>query len=74
MLMTFALTCVAWIFFRSETIQDAYRYIVRMFTEGTFAEQYFPIERYSHNIIALILVFVLAEWYGRQKIEPISGR
>jgi D-alanyl-lipoteichoic acid acyltransferase DltB (MBOAT superfamily) len=71
---TFAITALAWIFFRSKTITDAYNYIIRMFSDLHFSEQYFRIERYSHNLIALILVFVLVEWNNRHKIEPISGK
>ncbi|WP_298119434.1 MBOAT family O-acyltransferase [Flavobacterium sp.] len=71
---TFAITALAWIFFRSKTITDAYNYIMRMFSDLHFSEQYFRIERYSHNLMALIFVFVLVEWNNRNKIEPISGK
>ncbi|WP_298393326.1 MBOAT family protein [Flavobacterium sp.] len=71
---TFAITALAWIFFRSKTITDAYNYIIRMCSDLNFSEQYFRIERYSHNIIALIIIFILIEWNNRHKIEPISGR
>jgi alginate O-acetyltransferase complex protein AlgI len=73
-LMTFSITCFAWIFFRAKTITDAVLYIKRMFTNLNFSEEYFRIERYSHNLIPLVLVFVLVEWNNRHKIEPISGK
>lgn len=73
-ILTFAITCVAWIFFRSKTIQDAFAYIGRMFTEGHFTEQYFKIERYTTELWSLLLIFVLVEWNSRTKIEPISGK
>ena len=73
-MLTFAITCVAWIFFRSKTIQDAFAYISRMFTEGHFTEQYFKIERYTTELWSLLLIFVLVEWNSRTKIEPISGK
>ena len=45
-----------------------------MFSDLHFSEQYFRIERYSDNLVILILVFVLVEWNNRHRIEPISGK
>lgn len=73
-LITFSITCLAWIFFRAKTITDAVLYIKRMYTNWHFSEEYFRIERYSHNLIPLVLLFVLVEWNHRHKLEPISGK
>ena len=73
-LMTFSITCFAWIFFRSKTIHDAINYITRIFENLDFSPQYFSIERYNYELIVLILFFVLVEWNNRTKIEPISGK
>lgn len=73
-LLTFIITCFAWIFFRAKTIQDAFQYIRRLFENGIFSEQYFSIQRYNHELLPLLLVFVLVEWNNRTKIEPISGK
>ena len=73
-LMTFSITCFAWIFFRSKTITDAINYITRMFENLDFSSQYFKIERYNHELITLLVVFILVEWNNRSKIEPISGK
>jgi len=73
-LITFSITCVAWIFFRAKTITDAVLYIKRMCTNLHFNEEYFRIERYSHNLIPLVIIFVLVEWNNRHKLEPISGK
>lgn len=72
--ITFTITCLAWIFFRSKTIQDAYFYISRMLTNLNFSEQYFKIERYNYELIYLLLFFIVVEWNNRTKIEPISGK
>ncbi len=72
--ITFSITCLAWIFFRAKTITDALLYIKRICTNWNFSEEYFRIERYSHNLLPLILVFVIVEWNNRHKIEPISGK
>ena len=73
-LLTFSITCLAWIFFRAKTITDAFLYIKRMFENRVFTEQYFSIERYNYELITLLLVFALVEWNHRSKIEPISGK
>jgi uncharacterized membrane protein len=68
------MTCFAWIFFRAKTINDAILYIKRMVTDMRFSEQYFSIERYSNELLLLLLLFVIVEWNSRTKIEPISGK
>ncbi len=73
-MLTFAITCLAWIFFRAKTIQDAMAYIQRMATDWHFSQQYFTIERYNYELWSLLLIFILAEWNSRTKIEPISGK
>ena len=73
-IITFSITCLAWVFFRSKTIQDAYFYISRMLTNLNFSEQYFKIERYNYELIYLLLFFIVVEWNNRSKIEPISGK
>ncbi len=74
MLTTFALTCLAWIFFRSKSIEAAYEYIIRMFSNRIFEIQYLENQRYNYEILLLILAFVLVEWKNRQQVEPISGK
>ncbi|MCY1230882.1 hypothetical protein D9M72_433150 [compost metagenome] len=72
--MTFALTCLAWIFFRARTITDAFGYIKRMFSNLQFKPQYFNIERYNFELVLMLVLFVGFEWFNRYKIEPISGK
>ena len=74
MVATFGLSCLAWIFFRAKSIEIAFDYISRIFTNRTFVPQYLENERYSYEIVGMILIFVLAEWNSRTKIEPISGK
>lgn len=73
-ILTFAITCLAWIFFRAKTIQEAFSYIQRMVTDWDFSKQYFNIERYNYEILVMILLFVMVEWNNRYKIEPLSGK
>ncbi|WP_369753196.1 MBOAT family protein [Flavobacterium sp. WC2409] len=73
-LVTFGLSCLAWIFFRAKSIEIAFDYIGRIFTDRTFIPQYLENERYSYEILGMILLFVLVEWNSKTKVEPISGK
>lgn len=73
-LITFSITCLAWIFFRAKTITSAFDYIITMCTNGIFESQYLANRRYNYEIIILILLFIGVEWNNRTKQEPISGK
>lgn len=72
--LTFLLSCVAWVFFRAKTITDAILYLKRILVNGAFASQYLSNERYNYELLLMVGLFVLVEWNNRTKIEPISGR
>jgi D-alanyl-lipoteichoic acid acyltransferase DltB (MBOAT superfamily) len=74
MATTFGLTCLAWIFFRSKTIQGAFDYIVQMVSNRKFTPQYLENERYSYEIVLLLVVIIAVEWRYRNQIEPLSGK
>lgn len=71
---TFFLTCVAWVFFRARTINDAVSYLKRVMTNRDFSFQYLDNERYSYELLLMIGIFVLIEWNNRNKVEPLSGK
>lgn len=75
MSVTFALTVIAWIFFRSLTVTDAIGYIKRLFSYG-FAGgvQKIAHERYCIELGLLLGIFVLAEWHSRQHQHPFFGK
>lgn len=73
-LYTFSLTCIAWVFFRAKTITDAVLYLKRIVTNGFFSFEYLENERYNYELLPIIGLFVLVEWYSRNKIEPLSGK
>jgi alginate O-acetyltransferase complex protein AlgI len=73
-LATFTLSCLAWIFFRANSIEIAFNYIETIFTNGTFVSQFLQNQRYSNELLLLVLAFVVVEWNSRYKIEPISGK
>ena len=73
-LITFSITTLAWIFFRAKSISDAILYIKNMFTNLNFDSQYLNNARYAPELLWLIGVFVLFEWFNKYKTEPISGK
>lgn len=75
-LFTFIITNIAWVFFRSESISDAFRYLGRMMSSNKFfdIEYLSRIERYSFEIIFLIGLFIVLEWFSRNHETPFRGR
>jgi len=71
-LVTFALTAFAWIFFRANTVGDAFQYIKGIF-KFDFSVQYFSFERYSPELLPLIFGFLLMDWYARKNEHPVIG-
>lgn len=62
-LITFALTCFAWIFFRSKSIGNAIGYI-----QSLFSFNFNPDITYIHyKKLLLIILFIAFEWIGRKK-------
>ncbi len=67
MSFTFILTCFAWIFFRANTITDAFGYIKNMFVlkEMSFSLMYF-------KYLPILLLFVAIEWIQRDKQHALE--
>jgi alginate O-acetyltransferase complex protein AlgI len=73
--ITFLLICLAWVFFRAETITQAIEYLYHMFTNG------FSTIPVHMSIIPLISLLVIMEWFQRHKQHgleidkiPLIGR
>ncbi|WP_369073798.1 MBOAT family O-acyltransferase [Ekhidna lutea] len=64
---TFFFTCLAWIFFRSPTISDAFQYIVHVFENQLILTGSYQFE------FTLLLPFILFEWLGKKQIVPIMN-
>ncbi|MBL4705287.1 MAG: MBOAT family protein, partial [Flavobacteriales bacterium] len=68
-LITFALTCFAWIFFRASSIDQAFEYIGEVFS-GSFLPNNWL---YFHPLLLLqIGIFVVVEWFTRTKTHPLT--
>lgn len=74
MIFTFGLATIAWVFFRAATIKEAFSYLKSIFTDVNFSVQYLNIERYSIEMLLIIFIFVLYEWFHREFEHPFHGR
>lgn len=75
---TFAVVCVAWIFFRAETIGDAFLIlgtIVRdVFSADGYlaAAAYLDSSKFIRKTVVVLTVFVFVEWLQRRKACPLE--
>lgn len=67
MVGTFILVVFGWIIFRSETIADAWRYIVRMLANG-----HFGMPQQGKMVCVFIVIFMLVEWVQRDKQHALQ--
>jgi len=75
MVITFVLSTLAWIFFRSESVGAAIQYIRRIFSfDFKGGVQYLGIDRYSVEILLLLLLFLFFEWHSREGEHPFFGK
>lgn len=68
MMLTFTLTVFAWIFFRAQNVNHAFSYI-----SGIFTKSLFTIPTVTPLVLfALIGLFIIIEWIGRQNQYAIA--
>ncbi len=68
MLITFSLTTLAWIFFRSQDIFSALEYIERIFSNSLFLS----IDLGIKNLFFIIIPFIIIEWFNRNKLYGLE--
>lgn len=66
MVSTFALTCIAWIFFRSETVGEAWDYVMTMVVQMPQTPAA-VLEKLLRPISAFILILLVFEWIHRTR-------
>lgn len=66
-ILTFSLTVFAWIFFRANDIGHAFSYISEIFSSSLFELPRFEGNKESITTIILVCLFMLVEWFGREK-------
>lgn len=70
---TFVLTVIAWIFFRSESLDKAF-----LIVKNIFSRSLFTIPSFENSILAvpclfLVSLFLIIEWMGRENKYAIEG-
>jgi D-alanyl-lipoteichoic acid acyltransferase DltB (MBOAT superfamily) len=69
MLLTFALTVLAWVFFRAEDMAHAGQFLMDLFLGLADYMNYYKTYRLLYNfnpsLVFLIIFFYLIEWFGR---------
>lgn len=66
MAITFFLTVIAWIFFRSENIAHALSFIRKIFSESIFSIPDFQEDLLVRPTLLFTLLFMITEWFGRE--------
>lgn len=64
---SFTLTTIAWIFFRSASLEDSFNYLNQIFSFSFFTTPYFNTSHGSFVFIMVLIIFILTEWYGRER-------
>lgn len=74
-LITFGLTCLAWVFFRAESVGHAFSYISEIFSTSLFTVPSVLSSPDTLLTLLLLTLFVVAEWLGRSgdfALEAVS--
>lgn len=71
MSFTFFLIVIAWVFFRSQNVNQAFEYLATMFSPSLFSK---PLEFDGNLIITLlsIFIFMFIEWLQRDKQHALQ--
>ena len=72
--LTFSLTVFAWIFFRAENLHQALSYISEIFSSSLLSKPSLMMKHtpLTKQLYALIFIFILIEWLGRQQQYAIA--
>ncbi len=67
-LITFSLTCFAWIFFRAASVSQAISYIGKIFNKTIFSiPPHFP-----YKVMALVGIMIVVEWFNRSHFHGLE--
>jgi D-alanyl-lipoteichoic acid acyltransferase DltB (MBOAT superfamily) len=67
-ILTFILATLAWVFFRSASITEAFSYL-----QGMFSIQHMGVPKNANfTLVVLIIIFVAIEWIGRKKPHALE--
>ncbi|CAH0198298.1 Peptidoglycan O-acetyltransferase [Pedobacter sp. Bi27] len=70
--LTFFLTVIAWIFFRSPSIHSAFEYLVKIFSSSLFTLPKFVGISSALGVLFVTMCFFIIEWIGREQNYAIE--
>ena len=75
MIVTFTLTVIAWVFFRADTVSEAFRFLNGMFTTSLFSlpSKGLGVGLQLSTVFSLIIFFLVIEWKSRFKVHPLQN-
>ena len=71
MAATFSLVTVAWVFFRADSVGEAWQYLQRMFSTSLFSEPVFSGRLDAMVTVGFVLLMVAVEYWGRRLEVPL---
>ena len=69
-LITFSLTCFAWIFFRAESVTQAVDYIISIFQLKSLSIPY----QFPFKVMVMIALMLVVEWVNRERFHGLEIR
>lgn len=73
MVLTFLQVVFAWIFFRADSVTQAFKYIGRIFSRSLFSIPQLDVNKAQLlEVIILIICFIIVEWQGRENQYAIE--
>lgn len=70
---TFLIVSFGWVFFRAASVWDGFLYLKRIFI-ADFKIEMLHIERYTVELLPLILMLLIFEWFSRDKEFPLYSK
>ncbi|MDD3052093.1 MAG: MBOAT family protein [Candidatus Cloacimonetes bacterium] len=75
--VTFFLVMIGWVFFRADNILHALKYLCTIFSKSFFVMphrmDFVGASMHPLVISVLIIIFVIAEWFGRDKLHVMEN-
>lgn len=71
-IITLVIVMIAWVFFRSETLGQAWSYLAGIFNKTFFSLPQLPEARKALILLVFALLFLVAEWKGRERPFPLA--
>lgn len=77
MIVTFSLTVLAWIFFRAQSVTEAFHFLKKIFSSSllTMPDKKAFIGLKAHPAVAIVLIFIfmIIEWLGREEQYALAS-